>query len=122
MTGAVLSSRSCYAVALPPFIRGPGNSSTIYTESTGSRFLRARKFDLPKAKEMLLNAEQWRIDFKVDEIVQNFEFKEKAEVDKYYPQFYHNTDKVTFLRSKKINKNNQIRRTDDRSTSSSSEN
>ena len=43
---------------------------------------------------MLLSAEQWRKDFKVDEIVNSFEFKEKAEVDKYYPQFYHRTDKV----------------------------
>lgn len=33
------------------------------------RFLRARKFDVVKAKEMLLNAEQWRKDFGVDEIV-----------------------------------------------------
>jgi len=57
------------------------------------RFLRARKFDLPKAKEMLLNAEKWRIDFKVDDIIQNFEFKEKVEVDKYYPQYYHKSDK-----------------------------
>ena len=73
----------------------------MHIEYPGSRFLRARKFDLPKAKEMLLNAEQWRIDFKVDEIVQNFEFKEKAEVDKYYPQFYHNTDRVCFLDPKK---------------------
>ena len=24
----------------------------------------------------------------------NFDFKEKAEVDKYYPQFYHKSDKV----------------------------
>jgi hypothetical protein len=52
-----------------------------------NRFLRARKFEIPKAKEMLLDAEQWRKDFKVDDIVQNFEFKEKAEVNKYYPQF-----------------------------------
>jgi len=57
------------------------------------RFLRARKFDVAKAKEMLLDAEQWRIDFKVDDLVQNFEFKEKAEVNKYYPQFYHKTDR-----------------------------
>ena len=33
------------------------------------RFLRARKFDLTKAKEMLISAEKWRKDFKVDEIV-----------------------------------------------------
>lgn len=57
------------------------------------RFLRARRFDVAKAKEMLKNAEQWRKDFGVDDIVENFDFKEKAEVDKYYPQFYHKTDK-----------------------------
>ncbi|CAA7268985.1 unnamed protein product [Cyclocybe aegerita] len=57
------------------------------------RFLRARKFDLVKTKEMLLNAEKWRKDFGVDDIVANFDFKEKAEVDKYYPQYYHKTDK-----------------------------
>ena len=33
------------------------------------RFLRARKFDLIKTKEMLVSAEKWRKDFKVDEIV-----------------------------------------------------
>ena len=27
----------------------------------------------------------------------NFDFKEKAEVDKYYPQYYHKTDKVRTL-------------------------
>jgi hypothetical protein len=32
------------------------------------RFLRARKFDVPKAKAMLLSAEQWRKDEKVDEL------------------------------------------------------
>ncbi|KAH7930327.1 hypothetical protein BV22DRAFT_1043309 [Leucogyrophana mollusca] len=57
------------------------------------RFLRARKFDVPKAKAMLLSAEQWRKDFKVDDIVSNFDFKEKEEVDKYYPQYYHKMDK-----------------------------
>ena len=43
---------------------------------------------------MILNAEKWRVEFGVDDIVQNFDFKEKAEVDKYYPQFYHKTDRV----------------------------
>lgn len=33
------------------------------------RFLRARKFDIVKAKEMLLNAEKWRKEFGVDDIV-----------------------------------------------------
>ncbi|KAF7790786.1 hypothetical protein EIP86_001743 [Pleurotus ostreatoroseus] len=57
------------------------------------RFLRARKFDLAKSKEMLKAAEQWRKEFGVDNLIQNFDFKEKAEVDKYYPQFYHKMDK-----------------------------
>ena len=61
---------------------------------------------------MLLSAERWRKDFKVNEIVKfvflcrfsgewlfdathrDFEFKEKQEVDKYYPQYYHKMDKV----------------------------
>jgi hypothetical protein len=64
---------------------------------------------------MLLAAEAWRKEFGVDEIVKsvtrflgpffsssylvarNFEFKEKVQVDKYYPQFYHKTDKVGLL-------------------------
>ncbi|KAF9475194.1 hypothetical protein BDN70DRAFT_841281 [Pholiota conissans] len=57
------------------------------------RFLRARKFDLAKTKLMFINAEEWRKDFAVDELNRSFDFKEKAEVDKYYPQFYHKTDK-----------------------------
>ncbi|KAI0031553.1 CRAL-TRIO domain-containing protein [Vararia minispora EC-137] len=57
------------------------------------RFLRARKFDVVKAKEMLLAYEQWRKDFGVDDILQNFDFKEKEQVDKYYPQYYHKLDK-----------------------------
>jgi len=57
------------------------------------RFLRARKFDLEKAKAMLISCEQWRKDFKVDEIVGSFDFAEKAEVDRYYPQYYHKMDK-----------------------------
>jgi CRAL/TRIO-like protein len=32
------------------------------------RFLRARKFDLHKAKAMLLSAEQWRKDENIDEL------------------------------------------------------
>lgn len=33
------------------------------------RFLRARKFDVVKAKEMLIGNEQWRKDFGVEDIV-----------------------------------------------------
>jgi CRAL/TRIO, N-terminal domain len=33
------------------------------------RYLRARKFDIPQAKAMLIAAEQWRKDFGVDDII-----------------------------------------------------
>ncbi|KAJ4471956.1 CRAL-TRIO domain-containing protein [Lentinula aciculospora] len=57
------------------------------------RFLRARKFDVALAKKMLVECEQWRKDFGVEDIVKNFDFHEKEQVDKYYPQFYHKMDK-----------------------------
>ncbi|KAF8905856.1 CRAL-TRIO domain-containing protein [Gymnopilus junonius] len=57
------------------------------------RFLRARKFDLLKAKKMLLDAEKWRQEFGVDDLVKNFNFIEREEVNKYYPRYYHKTDK-----------------------------
>ncbi|TCD68340.1 Actin- protein 6 [Steccherinum ochraceum] len=62
-------------------------------DATLLKFLRARKFDLVKAKAMILATEKWRKDFGVDEIVASFDFKEAAEVDKYYPQYYHKMDK-----------------------------
>ncbi|KAJ7075160.1 CRAL-TRIO domain-containing protein [Mycena belliarum] len=56
-------------------------------------FLRARKFDVPKTKDMLLASEKWRKEFGVDELVRTFDFSELEEVDKYYPQYYHKMDK-----------------------------
>lgn len=58
-----------------------------------SRFLRARKFDLPKTKIMWTDHINWRREFKVDELYDHFDYKEVKEVDKIYPQFYHRTDK-----------------------------
>lgn len=66
-----------------------------HDDPTLLRFLRARKFDLAKSKEMIVACEKWRKTFGVDDIVKNFDFPEKAEVNKYYPQFYHKTDKDT---------------------------
>ncbi|KAG8748333.1 cytosolic factor, phosphatidylinositol/phosphatidylcholine transfer protein [Ceratobasidium sp. 428] len=40
-----------------------------HDDPTLLRFLRARKFDLPKAKEMIISCENWRKDFGVDDIV-----------------------------------------------------
>ncbi|KAJ7902325.1 CRAL-TRIO domain-containing protein [Mycena leptocephala] len=64
-----------------------------HDDATLLRFLRARKFDVAKAKEMLLAAEKWQKEFGVEELVKTFDFAERAEVDKYLPQYYHNMDK-----------------------------
>ncbi|CAK9786341.1 hypothetical protein CC85DRAFT_284981 [Cutaneotrichosporon oleaginosum] len=65
-----------------------------YDDKTLLRFLRARKFDLAKAKLMWETNEKWRKEFGTDEISKNgFPYPEAVEVDKYYPQFYHKTDR-----------------------------
>ncbi|PLN80442.1 Sec14 cytosolic factor [Aspergillus taichungensis] len=57
------------------------------------RFLRARKFDVAAAKTMFVNCEKWRKDFGTDDLVRTFDYQEKPDVFKYYPQYYHRTDK-----------------------------
>ncbi|KAI9798578.1 MAG: cytosolic factor, phosphatidylinositol/phosphatidylcholine transfer protein [Piccolia ochrophora] len=57
------------------------------------RFLRARKFNVENSKQMFVDCEKWRKDFGVDYLVKNFKYDEKSEVFKYYPQYYHKTDK-----------------------------
>ncbi|VUG18583.1 SEC14 [Brettanomyces bruxellensis] len=62
-------------------------------DSTILRFLRARKFDVMLAKKMFDDCEKWRKDFGTNTILTDFKYTEKPKVAKYYPQYYHKTDK-----------------------------
>ena len=44
-----------------------------------------------------VDSEKWRAsyaDVGVEELVRTFDYKERPEIFKYYPQYYHKTDKV----------------------------
>lgn len=65
-----------------------------FDDQTLLRFLRARKFDIPKAKIMWEANEKWRKEFGADDIAANgFDYPEYEKVAQYYPQYYHKSDR-----------------------------
>ncbi|KAJ0348831.1 hypothetical protein COL154_006526 [Colletotrichum chrysophilum] len=57
------------------------------------RFLRARKFDVNLSKQMFVEFETWRKTTNLDDTIAGWDYPEKADIFKYYPQYYHKTDK-----------------------------
>jgi hypothetical protein len=58
------------------------------------RFLRARNYELDKAMKMWLDTLEWRKEYDVDTILDNFAFHEREQFLMAYPQGYHKTDKL----------------------------
>jgi len=58
------------------------------------RFLRARKFEQEAAIKMFAEYHKWRSEYGVEKLKNEFSFPEYPIVKKFYPRYYHKTDKL----------------------------
>jgi hypothetical protein len=58
------------------------------------RFLRARAFNIAKAKAMFEAMLEWRKEIGADTIKETFQFPEREAIKELYPHFHHKTDKM----------------------------
>lgn len=73
-------------------VQNMGINDPTYDDPYLLRFLRARKFDLPKTLEMWRNFIKWRHEANVDNIL-TMDFSEMDQAKKYYPHGYFRTDR-----------------------------
>ena len=70
-----------------------GLTNPPYDDTYLLRFLRARKFDIPKTEIMFKNFIKWRVDNDIDNI-ESYQFPEIEQVKAHYPHGYYKTDKL----------------------------
>ncbi len=64
-----------------------------FGDSVLIRYLRARKYDLNKSYQMILNTLKWQKEIYLDQIFK-YEFPELPQVKKFYPHGFHKVDKI----------------------------
>lgn len=64
-------------------------------ESSRPQQLHSSLINLTLFAHRFVNTEKWRKEFGTDDLPATFEYPEKPEVFKFYPQYYHKTDKVS---------------------------
>ncbi|GAA96240.1 uncharacterized protein L969DRAFT_42362 [Mixia osmundae IAM 14324] len=78
------------------------DGDTIGTDDAALlRYLRARKFDLPKSKALFAKAQAWRKDpcgegLTIDQLyvrMDPFDFDKRTEIMQYWPMFFHGVDR-----------------------------